>query len=241
MKKHIPNFLTLLNLLSGCMAIVAIAQDSLVQASWWIILAAFLDLLDGLVARLLEVTSEIGKQLDSLSDIVSFGVAPGFILYTLIGDALNKYPALGDTLPFFAYFGFLIPLFGALRLARFNIDEEQRYEFRGLPTPVTAFFILSIPILINCNLVVIPWLNNFFNDPWVLAGTSIILSALMVSPLRLFSMKLQSIHWKHNRGRYILIVSALVLFFSFRFASVPFTILLYIILSQFNLNEAVEN
>jgi CDP-diacylglycerol--serine O-phosphatidyltransferase len=237
MKKHFPNLITLLNLLAGCLAIVAIARGELIQASWWIIFAAFFDLLDGLVARLLEATSEIGKQLDSLADVVSFGVAPGFILYTLIGNALTANISSPDLIEILPYTGFLIPLFGALRLARFNLDPGQQYDFKGLPIPVTALFILSIPIIINCQLVVIPWLNSFFNSPWVLIGLAILLSALMVSPLRLFSLKFRSIQWKHNRGRVILIAAALILFFSIRFASVPFIILLYIILSQFNLND----
>lgn len=241
MKKHFPNLITLLNLLAGCLAIVAIARGELIQASWWIIFAAILDLLDGLVARLLDATSEIGKQLDSLADVVSFGVAPGFILFTLIGNALPANLSSPDLIEILPYTGFLIPLFGALRLARFNLDPGQQYEFRGVPIPVTALFILSIPIILNCQLVVIPWLNSFFNSPWVLIGLAILLSALMVSPLKLFSLKFRSIRWRHNRGRVLLIAFALILFFSIRFASVPFIILLYIILSQFNLNDpAVE-
>lgn len=238
MKKHLPNFITLLNLLAGCLAIVAVARGEMIQASWWIILAAFFDLMDGLIARLLEVSSEIGKQLDSLADVVSFGVAPGFILYTLITEAFAGYSGMADVAAVASYTGFIIPLFGALRLARFNTDPGQQYDFKGMPTPVTALFILSIPIIVNCQLVVIPWLNAFFNNPWVLIGLAVVLSALMVSPLKLFSLKFRSIQWRHNRGRVILIATSLVLFFSLRFASVPFIILLYIILSQLKLNDS---
>ena len=237
MKKHIPNFLTLLNLLSGCMAIVAISGGELVQASWWIILAAIFDLLDGLMARLLDATSEIGKQLDSLADVVSFGVAPGFILYSLIGNTSIASFNNSDAYTVWAYAGFLIPAFAALRLAKFNIDDEQKYDFKGLPTPVTALFVLSIPIALNCEMIVIPWLNSFYSNPWALIGISLALSALMISPLKLFSLKFRSIQWKHNRARVIIIVTGLALFFSFRFASVPFIIILYILLSQLNLND----
>ncbi len=240
MKKHIPNFITILNLLAGCMAIVSIAGGELIAASWWIILAAFLDLLDGLFARLLDVTSDIGKQLDSLADIVSFGVAPGYILYTLAGSAFEFYYPGNETMQYFKYAGFLIPAFSALRLAKFNIDTEQSYDFKGLPTPASALLILAIPIIINCKLIVLPWLNAFFNNPWVLVGLAIFLSALMVSRLSLFSLKFRSIYWKHNRGRYIFILAAIILFFSLRFASVPFIMLLYIILSQLNLNQPEE-
>lgn len=241
MKKHIPNLITLLNLLSGCMAIVAVSNGDLVQASWWIILAAFLDLLDGLFARLLQVSSDLGKQLDSLADVISFGVAPGFIMYTLIGKAFAVQVPDAGSLSLIAYAGFIIPVFAALRLARFNIDQDQKYDFTGLPTPVTALFILSIPILLNCELIVISWLNAFFTDPWALTGIVIVLSVLMVSPLKLFSLKFRSILWKHNRGRVILIVAGLILFFSLRFASVPFIILLYIVLSQLRLNDPIDD
>jgi len=235
--KHLPNLITLLNLLAGCFAVVAVSNGALTQASWWIILALFLDLLDGAMARLLNATSDIGKQLDSLADVVSFGVAPGFILYTLLSNALGiHYPDAGN-MQYLAYTGFLLPLFSALRLARFNIDPGQEKEFIGLPTPASALMVLSIPITINCTLVVIPWLNGFLNHPVGLIVISVALSVLMVAPIRLFSLKISNLYWKYNRSRYILIVSAIALFFSFRFASIPFILLLYIILSQLSLNE----
>lgn len=233
MKKHIPNTITLLNLLAGCMAIVAVSQGQLVHASWWILLAAVFDLLDGLSARLLGAGSEIGKQLDSLADVVSFGVAPGFILYTLIGEAQQ-----GAGPAWIAYLAFLIPLFSALRLAKFNIDPGQRYDFTGLPTPATALFILSVPIALDCKDVVIPWLNDLYRNGWVLASIAIVLSALMVSPIKLFSLKFRDLHLRNNLGRLIIIVAGLALFFTFRFASVTFIVLLYIFVSQLNLNRA---
>ena len=238
MKRHFPNLLTLLNLLSGCMAIVAISGGELIQASWWIILAASLDLLDGLFARMLDVTSDIGKQLDSLADVVSFGVAPGFMLFTLLSNAFESFYPGNEAFQYFSYAGFIIPAFSALRLAKFNIATDQKFDFKGLPTPVTALFILSIPITINCDMVVIPWLNDLLNNPWLLVGLAILLSALMVSPLNLFSMKFRSIYWRYNRGRFILLLSALLGFFFIRFASVPFIIILYIVLSQLKLNDS---
>lgn len=239
MKRHIPNTITILNLLSGCMALIAVAKGELISASWWIILAAFLDLSDGLLARLLDARSEIGKQLDSLADVVSFGVAPGMILYVLTSNAMESYSLPGSGWQYLKFAALLVPAFSALRLAKFNIDEEQTYDFKGLPTPVSAFFILSIPIIINCQLVVIPWLNAVLNNPLALAGIALLLSFLMVSRIHLFSMKVKSIAWRHNRARFILILAGLVMFFSLRFASVPFIIILYIILSQFRLNDPV--
>jgi len=237
MKRHIPNFITLLNLLAGAMSIVSISEGSLIQASWWIILAAVFDLLDGALARMLSSVSAMGRQLDSLADVVSFGLAPGFMMYTLISRSLvTEYP-LQEDMQLLAYLGFIIPVFAALRLAKFNIDPGQQREFKGLPTPAAALMVLSIPITVNCTLVVIPWLNSFLNSPWGLMGVSLVLALLMVSPIRLFSLKITSIYWKHNRSRYILIPAALLLFFTLRFASIPFILLLYIILSLLNLNE----
>ncbi|NQT76844.1 MAG: CDP-diacylglycerol--serine O-phosphatidyltransferase [Bacteroidetes bacterium] len=237
MKKHLPNFITVLNLLSGCMALLAVFNDNLVQASWWVILAAIFDLLDGLIARLFNAVSDIGKQLDSLADVVSFGVAPAFILFNMINtSAALVVPGHGD-LHFLSYAAFLIPVFAAIRLAKFNIDTDQTYNFKGLPTPAVALFILSLPIIMNCDLVVIPWLNSMIASPWVLAGLAVVLSALMLSPLPLFSLKFRSIYWKYNRARFILIVFSLILFFLIRFASVPFIMLAYIILSLLKLNE----
>ena len=231
--KQIPNFITLMNLLAGCMAIVSIANGNLSYASWWLILALVFDLLDGGVARLLNATSPLGKQLDSLADIVSFGAAPGFMMYTLLdGFTENIY------LP---YLAFLLPLFAAIRLARFNIDPEQEKEFKGLPVPAAALMVLSIPMALNCKLGGIPWLNELYSSPVGLIAIVIILSALMVSPIKLFSLKISSIYWKHNRSRYILIAFAVILFLMYRFAAIIFILTAYILLSLLNLNEAEES
>ncbi len=228
--KHLPNLITLLNLLAGCLAIVAVSKGELGYASWWLILALALDLLDGAMARLLNAQSAIGKQLDSLADMVSFGVAPAFMMYTLLqGVSENAY---------LAYAAFLLPLFGAIRLARFNIDTEQEKEFTGLPIPAAALMVLAIPLALNCKLGGIPWLNDFYSHPYGLIAIVLALCFLMVSPLRLFSLKISSIYWKHNRGRYILIVFAIGFFLSYRFAAIPFILLAYILLSLFKLNEA---
>ena len=230
--KHIPNTLTLLNLLAGCMAIVSISNGNLSYASWWLILALVFDLLDGAVARFLNATSPLGKQLDSLSDIVSFGAAPGFMMYTLLDRFTDN--------TYLPYTAFLLPVFAAIRLARFNIDPSQEKEFRGLPVPAAALMVLSIPMALNCKLGGIPWLNDFYSSPIGLIFIVVILSVLMVSPMKLFSLKISSIYWKHNRARYILIAFTIVLFLMYRFASVIFILVAYFLLSLFNLNEAED-
>jgi CDP-diacylglycerol--serine O-phosphatidyltransferase len=230
--KHIPNTLTLINLLAGCFAIVEVYNGNIGYASWWLILALVMDLLDGALARLLNATSDIGKQLDSLADIVSFGLAPAFIMFTL----LDKYSD-GEYIP---YIAFMVPVFAAIRLARFNIDPAQEKEFRGLTVPAAALMLLSIPMALNCKLGGIPWLNAFYSSPAGLIAITVSLSILMVSPLKLFSLKLSSIYWKHNRGRYILIAFALIFFLIYRFAAIPFILVLYIILSLLKLNQAED-
>jgi CDP-diacylglycerol--serine O-phosphatidyltransferase len=229
--KQLPNLVTLLNLIAGLMAILSIAGVTLSQASWWIILALFLDLLDGSLARLLNARSSIGRQLDSLADMVSFGVAPGLMMYMLLSSfAENEY------LP---YAAFLLPVFAAVRLARFNVDPAQEKDFSGLPVPAAALMILSIPMALNCKLGGIPWLNGIYSHPVGLLLITLALSVLMVSPLRLFSLKISSIYWKHNRGRYILIAFAVLSFLLYRFAAIPFILGLYIILSLLKLNDPV--
>ena len=228
--KHLPNFITLLNLIAGCLAIVEVSNGNPGYASWFLILALVLDLLDGAMARLLNARSEIGKQLDSLADVVSFGVAPGFIMYALILETADN--------DYMAYAGFLIPVFAAIRLARFNIDPGQEKEFKGLAAPAAALMVLSVPLALNCKLGGIPWLNEFYSHPYGLLLIVLAVSVLMVLPVRLFSLKVSSIYWKHNRGRYILIVFAVGFFLTYRFASIPFILIMYIVLSQLKLNEA---
>lgn len=229
MKRHIPNILTLLNLLSGCMALLQIMQGEPVNASWWILLAAVFDLLDGLMARLLNAASETGRQLDSLADVVSFGLAPGFLLYALMARAaIGMGPFYVNYLP---YAAFLLPLFAALRLARFNTDPSQSRDFKGLPTPAAALVVLALPLIAACEDVTIIWLNSLLGKPCLLAGVAVFLSALMVSPIRMFSLKFTGLRWNGNRARYLLIIFSLLLFPFIRFAAIPFILLAYLLLS----------
>ncbi|MDP3441982.1 MAG: CDP-diacylglycerol--serine O-phosphatidyltransferase, partial [Ignavibacteria bacterium] len=146
-KNHIPNFITLLNLLSGCLSILFFSHGQIELASWMIFVAALFDFFDGFVARALKAYSAIGAQLDSLADVVSFGVAPSFLIYSLILNSHGRQEFMIYDIDLLPLTAFLIPLFAAFRLAKFNVDERQTTSFLGLPTPATGLLIASLPLI----------------------------------------------------------------------------------------------
>ncbi|OQX75788.1 MAG: CDP-diacylglycerol--serine O-phosphatidyltransferase [Bacteroidetes bacterium 4484_276] len=231
-KKHIPNFVTCLNIFSGAISIVFAFKGNLDLAAWFIGLAAVFDFLDGMSARLLNAKSDIGLQLDSLADVISFGLAPAVIVFQLMENALNK--------PFIDWFGlnvfslvaFILVAFSALRLAKFNIDTEQADDFKGLPTPANALFFASLPlVLFQAESLGFQFLQNSLTNYWVLFVLTIIFSGLLVSNIGLFSMKFKNLFWKGNQLRYILFISFFVFFFLIRLYSLPLIIIFYILLS----------
>jgi len=183
LKRHLPNALTCLNLLCGCIALTFIFGGNLVLAAYFVGIAAVADFFDGLVARALRVSSPIGKDLDSLADMVSFGVVPGAIMYQLLIEAMGLGPGHGDfelpsLLLFLPYLGFVISIFSALRLAKFNNDTRQTTSFIGLPTPACTLVVASLPlILANDNLGLSPIILN----QWLLLGLAVVLSGLLVA------------------------------------------------------------
>lgn len=228
-KNHIPNFITMMNLLSGILSIYLLMEGDIKMAAALIFVAAILDFFDGFLARLLQAKSDIGGQLDSLADIVSFGVAPAFILFkTFQLPEVSSDISIGY-LPFVA---FVVPLFSALRLARFNIDDEQATSFKGLPTPATGLLLASFPIIILVCLAENQGVYyNIITNPYVLAATAILASLLMISNLPMFAMKFSSVGWGENQTRYIFIILSVFLIILLRFASVPLIILMYLLLS----------
>jgi CDP-diacylglycerol--serine O-phosphatidyltransferase len=222
-KRNIPNFITSLNLLFGCIAIVCVFKNHTAEASWMIVFAAIADFFDGMAARLLKVSSPIGKELDSLADVVSFGVAPGMIIYQLIGTGP------------FNWIGLIIPVFAAIRLAKFNIDTRQTFYFIGLPTPANALFIASFPLILNHDSY---WqsiyLSNIHFTAWFFASIAVVCSAIMVSPLKLFSLKIKDASWGNNKTRYIFLILSMASFVMMGYTAVPVIMLLYIILSLFS-------
>ncbi|MER2998829.1 CDP-diacylglycerol--serine O-phosphatidyltransferase [Pontibacter populi] len=231
MKKHIPNFITCLNLFSGCVALYFIFQNELVYASYLVGLAAVFDFLDGMVARVLGAYSEIGKQLDSLADVISFGVVPGAMMFMLLKRAEGDF-IFSELLPFA---GFIITVFSALRLAKFNIDTRQTTSFIGLPTPACAIFVASLPlILASGELMAFAIILNKL----VLLATTLILSFLLVAELPLFALKFTNLSWADNSIRFIFVGLSVILLALLNFAAIPLIIVLYIVLSFFKKQTA---
>lgn len=229
--RHIPNTITLGNLFLGIMSIKAALSGQLEMAAWFIFFAAILDFMDGFTARLLKAYSEIGKQLDSLADVVSFGVAPSFILYQLLDQSLtgvNPSGFIGSAHAILAYIPFSVALFSALRLAKFNIDTRQSDSFLGLPTPASAMFVAAIPLqseVFGFDGGVI------FSGYFTLLFISIVLSGLMVSEIPLFSLKVKHFRIAGNQVRYGFLILSMVLLFSLRMNSVPLIVALYVVIS----------
>jgi CDP-diacylglycerol--serine O-phosphatidyltransferase len=220
MKKHIPNAITCLNLFSGCLGIVFAFQSELQLASLTILISAVFDFLDGMAARLLKAYSAIGKELDSLADVVSFGVLPSVIIYQLF--ILS--PQGGTMGGWISFSAFLIAVFSALRLARFNIDTRQSENFIGLPTPANAMLIASFPFITE------PW-SAYILNPYFLLLFSIGFGLLLIAEVPLISLKFNTLHLKANLARYILVSSSLILLLILKFAAVPLIIILYFLIS----------
>lgn len=232
MIRAIPNLLTLLNLFCGCVAIAMVFNGAYTQASILVFIAALFDFLDGTAARLLDARSELGKQLDSLADVVSFGVAPAAILYVMMANA--AWQTAGSIINIPALPAFLVALFSAVRLAIFNIDTRQASSFRGLPTPANALFIATIPF-IHVHAHNGSWwqaaLSSALSEYVVLLVLVLLLCYLLVSPLPLMGLKLKSLNWSTNRFKYILLILSVAVLAFAGFAASPVILVLYIALS----------
>lgn len=232
--KHVPNFITTLNLAAGFAAIISAANGYLLTASWLIMAAMIFDFLDGFAARFLKAYSEIGKELDSLADLVSFGVAPGLIIYKLIVPAISNLSmhdsGQGTILTsILLYIPVLMPVCAALRLAKFNIDTTQTISFKGLPAPANAIAVISAVIVANYSSM--PFLKSFTESPAALLIYTVILSLLMITRLPLLSLKFKNLNFKGNEGRFILIGLVLISFIIFGLAASLLIIPFYIIVS----------
>ena len=222
--KHIPNSITCCNLISGCIAIMFAFGGDMRQAMLWIIIGAVFDFFDGMSARLLHVSSPIGKELDSLADVVTFGVAPATMLHTEL--LIIDYPSfLAPYHTWIAFSAFLMAAFSALRLAKFNLDERQTTSFIGLPTPANALFWSSL-IVGSSNLLE----SSYWMLPVILA--MMLLSCwLLVSELPMFALKFKQWGWKGNEVRYLFILTSAVLLILFRLTGFALIIAWYVLLS----------
>lgn len=219
-KSQIPNSLTLLNLLSGVIGILFVLQGNVESGAYFIFLSAFFDFLDGFAARLLNVAGEIGKQLDSLADLVSFGVLPGFIIFKICES--------NTELIWLPYLTLILPLLSAYRLAKFNIDTRQSDRFIGLPTPANALFFSTLMFLGDKWEVIDSWIQN----PWVMVVLAWIFSILLVSEIPLIALKFKTFSFSSNRFRYGLIGLALLMLAFFGLGGIPLIIVAYLALSM---------
>ncbi|UOQ54651.1 CDP-alcohol phosphatidyltransferase family protein [Hymenobacter cellulosivorans] len=221
MKNHLPNAVTCLNLFAGCLALCNIFAGHLETAAYLVGLAAAFDFADGLLARALHASSPIGKDLDSLADMVSFGVVPGAILFHLLGQSSG----LPEWLP---YAGFIVTVFSALRLAKFNNDTRQTTSFIGLPTPACTLVVASLPLILAHDSF---GLTSFILNPWVLLGLTVLLSGLLVAEIPLFALKFKNLTWQDNSLRFIFLLLAVILLIGLQATAIPLIVLLYVLLS----------
>lgn len=236
MKKHIPNLVTLLNLFCGSIAVIFAVNGNLVVAAYFVFLGIFFDFFDGLLARKLNVQSELGLQLDSLADVVTSGLVPGIVMYKLLEVSTADWGevnlANSYDIPLLPLFGLIITLASAYRLANFNISTEQSDSFIGLPTPANTLLILSLPLIMefqNSDMM-----NSIILNKWFLIALTIISAILMNARIHLLALKFKTFGFKENASRYILLILALVFLVIFQFAAIPLIIITYIIISLLN-------
>ncbi|GAL75006.1 CDP-alcohol phosphatidyltransferase family protein [Nonlabens ulvanivorans] len=251
MKKWIPNLITMLNLLSGCIAAVYAFKDELILAGIFVALGIFFDFFDGLAARLLKVSSELGTQLDSLADMVTSGVVPGIVMCQLLADATGHSSTLfavnGDlgwssaTSLFkeITFLGFLITAASGYRLAKFNIDTRQTDSFIGVPTPANAILIISLGII--AQMTTSDFIFGLLSNPYVLILITIISCYLLNAELPLFALKFKTFGWKSNEIRWIFIAICIAMIVILKIYAVPCIIVLYVLMSVFNNLSAVKS
>ena len=220
----IPNCITLINLLCGIGSIVsALVCRDLQMAFLFIVASAVADFCDGFAARLLKQYSAVGVQLDSLADMVSFGVAPAIAMTVICKDMPSAFGLEGTWREVVCYIPLIVAAFSALRLAKFNIDETQKEEFEGLPTPASAILLVSLAALCQKD-------GLKFDLEW-LALISVLVAMMLVSPVRMFSFKFKSARWSDNKLRYLFVVACVAMACLLRWYAIPAIILLYIVIS----------
>jgi len=224
-KKHIPNSITLLNLLCGCIAMVFVSKSDFEMAFYFVCLGIFLDFFDGFFARLLKVSGPLGLQLDSLADMVTSGLVPGYVMFFMLSNSQHEISAS----PLLPYLGFIITMGSCYRLAVFNIDTRQTNSFIGLPTPANALFILSLPLVLKYSdsLVMLEVLTN----QWVLMVITLFSAYILNAEIPLFSLKVKKFSFKHNALQIVFLSFSFLLLVFFQYAGIPLIIISYVLLS----------
>jgi CDP-diacylglycerol--serine O-phosphatidyltransferase len=242
MKSYIPNFLTLLNILSGCIATVFAVLNQLEWAALFVFIGIFFDFFDGLAARALNVQSEIGVQLDSLADVITSGLVPGVVMFQLLNmsqsggwnlafghEVTESMAWYGGKINTISFLGFAITLASAYRLAKFNVDENQVSSFVGLPTPANALMILSLPLILMYHNN--EFLSGIILNPWFLVGLTALSAYLLNSPIKLFALKFKNWSFKENGVRYLFLIGSLIMLLTLKFLAIPLIIIFYILAS----------
>ena len=245
MKKQIPNLLTLGNLFCGTIATILAVQGDFITAGLFVVIGIFLDFFDGFVARLLKVSGELGKQLDSLADMVTSGVVPGIIMFNLLyqssfknldtqlvdsGIPPNTIIMSNDYISSWVpYIGLLLTLGAGYRLAKFNIDTRQSESFIGLPTPAMSLFVISLPLIQEYATNV--WVQSLISNNYFLIAVTLVLTYLMNAEIPLFSLKFKEYSLKNNSLKYFFLATSLALLIILNFISVPIIIIVYVLLS----------
>jgi len=241
-KKQIPNLFTLLNLLSGMIAVLMAASDKLVEAAFFVFLGIFFDFFDGFFARKFNVQGEFGKELDSLADMVTSGVVPGIVMFQLLLYAIKQewfmqlscevgqWQNYDETFYYYLPFvGLIIPLAAAYRLAKFNIDERQTNSFIGLPTPAFSIFVVSLPLILYYS--DLQFFVDIVQNKYVLISITLIGSYLLNAEIPLFSLKFKNYTWADNKIKYIFLIITISMFLILQTVAIPLIIILYILIS----------
>ncbi|AEW87336.1 CDP-alcohol phosphatidyltransferase family protein [Flavobacterium columnare] len=236
-KSQIPNLITLLNLLSGCIAIVFVSQLQFEWAFFFVCLGIFLDFFDGFFARLFKVQSPLGLQLDSLADMVTSGVAPGYVMFQMILKAIGgnqelSLNTLEGSVMLLPFLGFIISLGACFRLANFNIDTRQTDSFIGVPTPANSLFIMSFPLVIKFTDISI--IVDILHNPYILLLITALSAYVMNAEIPLFSLKIKQFTWSKNALQILFLTLSVVLLLVFKYLGIPLIIIAYILLSVIN-------
>lgn len=242
LKKQIPNIITLLNLFCGCIATIFAVQGALELAALFVALGIGFDFFDGFAARILNVQSELGLQLDSLADMVTSGLVPGIVMFqmlaktsgTSVSTVFNSWDFNQNSaqvfIPYLSLIGLLITLASAYRLAKFNIDTRQTTSFIGLPTPANALLILSLPLILQFQTEA--WISDIILNQWFLIGLTLVSCYLLNAEIPLFALKFKTWGLAENKMRYIFLLLTILLLIILKFLAIPCVILLYVIMSM---------